>query len=545
MRIATTLMLGAAVLAGAGALNIAYGANLTSPPAVPPLRSDMRQASVSPSAASSASVSAPPTASAPAVGASASASDAPPSASGNQDAPPSATDPAAAEQAVTEGDAVQEAKNNGAAVIDATAEKEALDSDSIVATVNDESISDFELRQRVALYLALQGINQQLTPEQKTRIRGQILEVLESEKIQLQEAVKKKITVSPVEVDRRVNAMMQEYHFTIEQLRTNLKNAGASEDALRSQITASIAWQKAVQDEYSDRVNVTPDMIAAEMSRYAESANKPHYRVLEIFLPVDNPEQDAKVKKDAQEVEAQLHQGAPFPVVARQFSQHPSAATGGDMGWISDGQLAPELNAALRKMDVGAITDPIRSTGGYYVLALRERQEPLGTKIAEVPTGPTGPAGTLPLARLLFPVDPTGPKSQLEEIMKVAVQIQTHYSGCGQLDDLHKKMNGTVYMDLGDAKLADLSPQIQEAMKAAKPGEAAAPFLSDAGVELIGRCDKRMEVKTAYVMPTKDQVEDQLFQSQIAALARRYLRDLKREANIQVRDSSKPDALIR
>ena len=65
------------------------------------------------------------------------------------------------------------------------------------------------------------------------------------------------------------------------------------------------------------------------------------------------------------------------------------------------------------------------------------------------------------------------------------------------------------------------------------------------GIELIGRCDKRIEVKTAYVMPTRSQVEDQLFQNQIAALARRYLRDLKRDANIQVRDESKPDALIR
>ena len=100
-------------------------------------------------------------------------------------------------------------------------------------------------------------------------------------------------------------------------------------------------------------------------------------------------------------------------------------------------------------------------------------------------------------------------------------------------------------MNLGDAKLADLSPQIQNAMKDSHPGEAAPPFLSDAGIELIGRCDKRVEVKTAYVMPTRQQIEDQLFQSQIAALARRYLRDLKRDANIQVRDDSKPDALIR
>jgi len=539
MRIATTLMLGAALLAGAGASAQEPG------PAVPPRASQTvtRTAAAQPVSTVASARTAPTTA--PAVAAvppkpEAARPDAakPDATKAGADAPP---DAGTADGAAP----VQEAKNNDAAVINAANPDTGNDSDSVIATVNDESISDYELRQRVALYLALNGINQQLTPEQKTRIRGQILEVLESEKLQLQEAVKKKITVSPVEVDRRLNGMMQDYHFTIEQLRQNLKNAGASEDALRGQITASLAWQKAVQDEYGDQVNITPDMVTAELQRYAEGAHKPHYHVLEIFLPVDNPEQNEKVKKDAEEVERQLHEGAPFPVVARQFSQHPTAATGGDMGWINDGQLAPELNTTLAKMEVGAISDPIRSTGGWYILGLRERQEPMGTKIAEVPTGPTGPAGTLPLARLLFPVDPHGPKAEIEQIMKVAAQIHQRYAGCAQLDQLHNQMKGTVYMDLGDAKLAELSPQIQAGLKNTRPGEAAEPFMDDAGIELIGRCDKRVEVKTAYVMPTKQQVEDQLFQNQISTLARRYLRDLKREANIQVHDNTKPDALIR
>ena len=526
MRIATTLMLGAALLAGASA----DAQETKSVPAVPP-RPGLAVAAAQP-------VSSP---AAPAV----------PAAVKSDAAKAESPKPDADKPDAEKSDAaspVQEAKNNDGAVIDAANPDAGNDSDSVIATVNDESISDFELRQRVALYLALQGggiTQEQLTAEQKTHIRGQILEVLESEKLQLQEAVKKKITVSPVEVDRRLNGMIQDYHFTMDQLRQNLKKAGASEDALRSQITASLAWQKAVQDEYGDQVNITPDMVTAELQRNAEGANKTHYHVLEIFLPVDSPEQNEKVKKDAEEVERQLHQGAPFPVVARQFSQHPTAATGGDMGWVNSGQLAPELEATLAKMDVGAISDPIRSTGGWYVLGLRERHEPLGTKIADVPTGPTGPAGTLPLARLLFPTGPRPPKDQLDQIMAVANQIQQHYAGCGQLDELHKKMTGTIYMDLGDAKLSDLSPEIQNAMKATRPGEAAAPFQSEAGIELIGRCDKRIEIKTAYVMPTRDQIRDQLFQNQIATMARRYLRDLKRDANIQVRDNSKPDALIR
>ncbi|HEU0096255.1 MAG TPA: SurA N-terminal domain-containing protein, partial [Rhizomicrobium sp.] len=346
-------MLGAAALICASAPLLAQD-GFKPAPAVPPKMARQALASTTPAPAKTAAAkpantedsNAPPTTDA------APTADAPRDTNGDPvDAKPAAT--ATAEPAFEP--AVQEAKNNdkAATTIDATDKPDPNDADAIAAMVNDESISDYEVRQRVALYLATSGLlNQKLTDQQMTRIRGQILDTLEAEKVQLQEARKKKITVSPVEVDKRINGMMEENHFSIAQLRNTLNAAGASEDALRAQITASIAWQKAVQDEYGDRVNVTPDMVDTEMARYADGADKTHYHVMEIFVPVDNPEQEAKVKKDVEEIVNQLHQNAPFPMVARQFSQHPTAASGGDMGWVHAGQLAPELNAELEKMEV-------------------------------------------------------------------------------------------------------------------------------------------------------------------------------------------------
>ncbi|HEX3756997.1 MAG TPA: peptidylprolyl isomerase [Rhizomicrobium sp.] len=409
------------------------------------------------------------------------------------------------------------------------------DSDGIVATVNDTSISDYEVRQRMALFVATSGM--QPDAEAKKRIHDQILAQLEDEKIELAEALKKHITVSPAEIDKQINRLIGENRFTIEQLRTTLGNAGTSEAALRSQILAQIAWQKAVEDEYGDRPVVTPEQIDAEMARNAEGANKPHFLVGEIFLPVDNPEQDAKVLKDAQTIESQLSMGAPFPSLARQFSQSPSAAGGGDMGWVFAGQLSPELNAALSKMEPGSVSQPIRGIGGYYILTLRQRQEPLGTKIVQAPTGPTNPDGTLPLARLLLPMGGQPTKNEVDQVMKVAAEIRAHTTSCDQLDKFREKMPGAVYMNLGDTKLTDLSPEIQKVLAQTHPGDVATPFISEAGVEIIARCDKRVITETAYVLPTHQQVEQQLFEQQISALARRYLRDLKRDANIQVRDA--------
>ena len=417
--------------------------------------------------------------------------------------------------------------------IDASAKPNVDDADGIAATVNDESITELELRQRVALFVATSGL--QPNAEDMKRIRGQILDKMEDEKLQLQEAVKKHITVSPVEVDKNINGLLAQNHLTIEQLRIILTAAGASELALRSQITAQIAWQKTVQDEYSDRVNISPAQVDAEFQRYADGANKPHFLVGEIFLPVDNPDQDAEVLKNAQNIVGQIQAGAAFGAVAHQFSQNPAAAQGGAIGWVHEGQLAPELNAALMQMKPGELSSPIRSAGGYYILNLQARQEPLGTKIANVSATATNPDGTLPLSRLLLPLGASPSKEVIEAGMQAAGQIHQGFSGCDQLKALADKMKGSVYMDLGDMKISDLAPDIQKAIALTHPGETTMPVQSDAGVELIARCDKRVEVQTAYVVPTREQVEEQLFDQQISALAQRYMRDLKRDADVEVR----------
>ena len=412
-------------------------------------------------------------------------------------------------------------------------EADNADSDGIAATVNDISVSEYEVRQRMALFLATAGV--QPNDEEKTRIRGQILEQLENEKLELQEAIKKHITVAPSEVDTQINRMVSESHITMQQLRDVLNGAGSSEVALRTQLTAQIAWEKTVAQEYQDRINITPQEVDAELARYAEGADKPHYLVSEIFFNVDNPDKDAEVLKTAQGVEDQLKSGGNFGLVARQFSQSPSAASGGDMGWVHEGQLAPELNAALVKLTVNSVSPPIRSIGGYYILALRGRQEPLGTKIDTPVEASTSPDSTLPLARLLLPLGSSPSKDVVDSALKIATNLRAAYQGCEMLQKLPEQLKGAVYMNLGNMKVGDLSPEIQKALSTTHSGEAALPFVSDAGVELIGRCDKKIVVQTAYKLPSRDDVENQLFQQQISAMARRYMRDLRRGVDVEVR----------
>ena len=204
------------------------------------------------------------------------------------------------------------------------------------------------------------------------------------------------------------------------------------------------------------------------------------------------------------------------------------------MGWVSAGDLDPALGKALMTMNPGTISPPIRAAGGYYILGVRAREEPEGTK-QPVDTTPKYPPGVLPLARLLLPIGPNPPKQLMEQAAKAATIIRANIHDCQMLPEMVSKMKGVLYMKLGTMHLNQLSAQMQTELAKTGPGETTEPFHSPAGIELIVRCDEAPPKITTFKMPTREQVEEKLFDEQISVLARRYMRDLRRDADIETR----------
>jgi peptidyl-prolyl cis-trans isomerase SurA len=420
-----------------------------------------------------------------------------------------------------------------------TKEQAAQNGDSVAAIVNDTVITDYDLRQRVALVQATAGGRQ--PPAVTAQLRNQILEQLENERLQLLEAQKNNITVSAGDVDKAIASIMKENNLSQDKLDAMLGRFGVHIATLRAQIAAQIAWSKTVQSTYGDRADVTPEEIHDEMERIAEGRNKPHFLVAEIFETVDNPEDDAKIKKNMDDLELQLRSGVPFPTLARQFSQNPTAAQGGDIGMVIDGQLPKELNDALEQMNAGMVSNPIKSAGGYYILYMRNREEGEGTKVAQADAKPVNEhPDQLPLARMLLPMPPKPSKEMLDRVMQVAGEIRDHIENCQMLPALQKQIKGSVYMNLGTMRLSELSPEIQKALADTQGGETTAPFQDAAGIELITRCDKGAPPKTeVFAMPTRDDVEEQLGNQKLAVLERQYMRDLKRDADIEIPGDAK------
>jgi len=406
-------------------------------------------------------------------------------------------------------------------------------STGVAAIVNDYVISNYDLDQRVNLFLATSGVR--ATAETLAQIRAQVLRSVEDEILELQEAAKHKINVTKADVDKALQNISMENHLPIEQILATVMNAGVSVDTFRQQIGAQLLWQKVVAARYGTDILVNDQQVTDAMERLRKGADKPQFLVSEIFIAVDRPEDEAAVGMSAKQIADQLGQGAPFATVAGQFSQSPSAADGGDIGWVVQGQLADDIDLSLSKLRPGQTTGPIRSEGGYYVLLLRDRREPIGTMIEEAPQAAMGdPEIAIPLDRLLIPLVNPDPMTK-DRATQLGANIRNNVRTCADLPTVASQLQGSLYTKLGLMKPAAFAEDLRDRLLKTDPGKVVEPYFSPAGLEIIMRCDTPPQRLVAFTLPSRAELEQQLFVQQMTVLAKSYLRDLRRNAVVETR----------
>jgi parvulin-like peptidyl-prolyl isomerase len=113
-----------------------------------------------------------------------------------------------------------------------------------------------------------------------------------------------------------------------------------------------------------------------------ELARPREWRVAQIFVAAASADGEKKATELGRRAKAA---GADFAALARQGSEHAeSAARGGEIGWIAEGQTLPEIARALAGMKPGDTSDPVRSSSGWHVLRVLEERPPAPREFAEV-----------------------------------------------------------------------------------------------------------------------------------------------------------------
>jgi peptidyl-prolyl cis-trans isomerase SurA len=396
-------------------------------------------------------------------------------------------------------------------------------SESVAAVVNDDIISSYDLMQRMRLLMVTSGL--QPTQENLPQLEQEALRSLIDEHVQMQELRRvekaQKITIisTDKEVEEQIEDIAKGNNMTPEQLTQSLQAQGVGIDTWKAQIRADSSWQAWISGRYGSRLRIGDDQIKAFERRQAEAASKPQYQVSEVFIDAGRVGGMDVALNGAKQLVTQMQQGAPFPAVARQFSASPTAANGGDAGWVSPGEMPPEVDAALEQLRPGQLSAPIPVRDGVYIVYLREKRS--GAKTALVD-----------LKQIAVALPKDAPQAQVDAAQKLLVDLKPKITSCETLEATAGKIEGVVAGDLGEAEITDLAPAFQEAANTLKVGQVSDPIRTDAGLHLIAVCGKRQSGAQA---PTHDQIENRLRGQQLALISKRYLRDLRNSATIETR----------
>ncbi len=389
----------------------------------------------------------------------------------------------------------------------------------IAAVVNDRVISALDVINRMKFVIWSTGVPN--TPENHRRLSNQILRNLIDEEIQSQEAERVNVKVREKDVDNALADVARRNKMTAQKLSNILQRSGVAPSTLRRQLRVQIAWGRAISRRLRRDVKVSDDEIDGEIERAKELKNKPRFRVSEIFLSVDDPDQDEQTRLAAIRLVKQIREGADFAALASAFSQSTSAQSGGDLGWIQAGRLNRELDEALLNLKPQQVSKPIRTLSGYNILFLQDRREPENLGSGKV------------IVDLHQVVLPSGGGIADPAQKALADDIKAALTSCAELPALIKQIGTPESGPLGKVKLQELPPDLRTAVSGLKVGEASAPVVSAAGRTLILMVCDRIEPKKKRL--SRSAIRKKLQQDRAELVARRYLRDLRRSAFVDLR----------
>jgi peptidyl-prolyl cis-trans isomerase SurA len=392
----------------------------------------------------------------------------------------------------------------------------------VVARVNDDAITDFDLSQRITFAIRSSGL--QDSPEARQRMAPQILRQMIDEKLQIQNAKGLGLRVTEAELNQRVGEIERSAGMARGQFRQYLQTIGVAYEVAVQQIEATIAWSKIVRRRVRPQVDVSEAEIDDALARLRANVGKTEARVAEIFVPIDKVEQADESRRSADRVVEQLKRGAPFAALAQQFSQGATAHSGGDLGWILPGSLDPALAAAIEKLPLRQASEPIRTPAGWHILYVVDRR-PFAT------ARPDDVRLNLVQMTLALPVN-----ASPEETNRATADAQKAMAAVRQCTDLHaqgRQLKGATSGDLSGVRAGELAGnrQMYEEIPKLRVGGTAGPFRVAEGLQVVSLCSK----EGSDGLPSRDVIAQQILLQKLEAAGRRYMRDMRRVATVDIK----------
>lgn len=249
-----------------------------------------------------------------------------------------------------------------------------------VAVVNDSAITGFDIAQRARIFDTLGA-----DLPSADALRQQALNSLIEERLKVQAATQIGIERSPEVVQTGLDEFAQQFSETGAELRTRLQAAGATNQAIDDFVSAEVLWREVVRARFLRRAEPSEAAIDAEID-LRNTGRVSALRLRELGIQFTGDEAgDLAIREKIIDIYQAVQGGADFEAAVRANSTAPSAANGGDMGWVEASVLPPRLVQTLANLPVGQVSRPLTREDGVTLLQVLEKRRQEATDVTATP----------------------------------------------------------------------------------------------------------------------------------------------------------------
>jgi peptidyl-prolyl cis-trans isomerase SurA len=399
--------------------------------------------------------------------------------------------------------------------------------DRVVAVVNDEALTQFEIDDQKKTILAQMKL-QNVTPPAPDVLDKQLLDRLITERAILQFAKENGVKVDDTQVERTILRIAQDNKLSPDEFKVALRREGIDYEKYREDIRKEMVIQRLRDREVDSRVTVSDSEVDAFLaSQSAQPGSDVEYRLSHILVIVPekaSPEQIDAKRRRAEEALKQVRDGTDFAQVAAGFSDAPDALQGGALGWRTAARLPNVFVESVRVMKPGDVSIVLRSATGFHIVKLQE------TRSRNAPTVVEQTRARHILVKVSEVVSESEAKARIERI-RDRLETGAKFEDQAKLnsEDASSAKGG----DLGWISPGDTVPDFESAMAKLKIGELSGAVRTQFGWHLIQVQDRRTQDITAE--RKRDQARMSLRQRKSEEAFQDWLRQMRDRAYVEIK----------
>lgn len=253
--------------------------------------------------------------------------------------------------------------------------------EKVMAVVNGEIITLTEIQEQsvpIIRRMAREASERSGMPRAEETER-QVLEKFIERKLQLQEAKKLGIATSTGDVDAYIEGMKQDNKIQSEEaLKAVLSKEGITLERFKKDVEDHLTFLKIVNKEVRSTIIISEQELRKayedQIDRFVEPTQVRLRYILVSFPPNASPEAVSQEKKRAEEAMARLRSGEDFAQIAKAYSSGPMAEIGGDIGYVKQGDLHPDIDRLAFSLKVGQYSNTIPLPSGIVIIKVEDKR---------------------------------------------------------------------------------------------------------------------------------------------------------------------------